>query len=233
MFLKSVNLSVQFQKDSSMKTWQKTLPSLLFILTITTSCSKNDNNPTTKDDSVTIGTQKWMKKNLDVDHYRNGDPIPQVQDATQWAELTTGAWCYYGNDPNNGNLYGKLYNWYAVNDPRGLAPQEWHIPVDSEWGTLSEYLGGDSFSGGELKSTTGWNIPNIGATNSAGFTALPGGARTDDGAFFYIGFFGYWWTASEMDSNNAKSRSISSNNSSLTTNSNNKFYGCSVRCVKD
>ena len=114
--------------------------------------------------TIQICNQIWMQKNLAVDHYRNGDPIPQVTDPTEWASLTTGAWCYYNNDPANGSIYGKLYNWFAVNDPRGLAPTGWHIPTDdrdiptsSEWQLLSDCLGGNEIAGGKMKSTSGWN----------------------------------------------------------------------------
>src|SRR5215831_16247905 len=98
--------------------------------------------------SIKIGTQVWMNKNLDITHYRNGDPIPYVQGSAEWAALTTGAWCWFNNDSANGVIYGKLYNWYAVNDPRGLAPAGWHMPSDSEWTKLQTFLGGDSVAGG-------------------------------------------------------------------------------------
>ena len=103
---------------------------------------------------VAIGTQVWMSTNLNVSTYRNGDVIPQVQDKDAWANLTTGAWCYYENDAKNGVKYGKLYNWYAVNDPRGLAPAGWHIPTDGEWTVLENSLGDDA--GKKMKSTSGW-----------------------------------------------------------------------------
>src|SRR5262245_47721661 len=148
-----------------------------------------------------------MNKNLSVTKYRNGDPIPQVKKNAKWATLTTGAWCWLNNDSAN-SIYGRLYNWYAVNDPRGLAPAGWHIPSDSEWTTLQTFLGGDSVAGGKMKSTgtikagTGlWRFPNTGATNSSGFTALPGGWRLDDGSFHNLGGndvgygVGHWWTA--------------------------------------
>ena len=142
--------------------------------------------------SVLIGTQQWMQQNLEVVTYRDGTVIPQVTDATAWAGLTTGAWCYYGNDPSSG--YGKLYNWYAVNDPRGLAPQGWHIPTDAEWTTLSTLLGGTSVAGGKMKTTgiTRWNSPNTSATNESGFAGLPGGYRNGSGTFYSVGAFGYW-----------------------------------------
>jgi hypothetical protein len=104
--------------------------------------------------SVTIGTQIWSTKNLDVARYRNGDTIPQVANATQWGNLTTGAWCWYNNDSATyAATYGRLYNWYAVNDPRGLAPQGWRIPTEGDWVILADYLGGASVAGGKMKST--------------------------------------------------------------------------------
>ena len=144
--------------------------------------------------SVTICSQVWMLKNLDVSKYRNGDDIPQVTDATTWANLTTGAWCYYENNTANGTVYGKLYNWFAVNDPRGLAPSGWHIPSQAEWVTLQNCLGNDP--GGKVKETgtAHWNPPNTGATNSSGFTALPAGSRSNsNGVFEGIGGGTTWW----------------------------------------
>jgi uncharacterized protein (TIGR02145 family) len=150
--------------------------------------------------SVTIGTQVWTNKNLDVSTYRDGTPIPEVTDPTAWANLTTGAWCYYNNDPINGAIYGKLYNWYAVNDPRGLAPLGWHVPSDAEWTTLTDYLGGASVAGGKMKETgnSHWNGPNLDATNSSGFNGLPGGSRYSYSIFGVIGNDGYWWSSTDL-----------------------------------
>lgn len=114
--------------------------------------------------TVTIGKQVWTSKNLNVSTYRNGDTIPQVQDQNAWANLTTGAWCYYDNDSTNGKKYGKLYNWYAVNDPRGLAPKGYHIPTDAEWIVLIDKLGGKSEAGKKMKSISGWNSTISGGT---------------------------------------------------------------------
>jgi len=150
--------------------------------------------------TVVIGKQGWMAENLNVSKYRNSDPIPQVQDEDEWAELTTGAWCYYENETENGKIYGKLYNWYAVNDPRSLAPKGWHIPNIDEWGILIDYLGGEDVIGGKMKEsgTTHWNSPNTDATNESGFTALPGGSRDSlDGIFNHIGYYGLWWSSTE------------------------------------
>ena len=152
---------------------------------------------------VTLGTQTWTACNLDVSTYRNGDIIPQVQNPTQWMSLTTGAWCYYDNNPINGCTYGKLYNWYAVNDPRGLAPDGYHIPTEAEINILQQYLGGSSVAGGKLKSTgtlqagTGlWQSPNTGATNETRWTSLPGGAREGATGGNAISLDGLYWTSS-------------------------------------
>jgi uncharacterized protein (TIGR02145 family) len=190
---------------------------------------------TTAKDEVTIGTQVWKTKNLDVDHYRNGDPIPQVTNATEWHNLTTGAWCYYDNDPANGAIYGKLYNWYAVNDSRGLAPDGWHIPSDEEWTTLSTYLGGEGVAGSKLKEagTSHWKSPNPDATNETGFTALPGGYRYSNGTFFTIGSSAGWWCSAEDSTTNAWCRSMDNYGSYLSSHSFGKALGQAVRCVKD
>lgn len=185
--------------------------------------------------SVTICSQVWMLKNLDVSKYRNGDDIPQVTDATTWANLTTGAWCYYENNTANGTVYGKLYNWFAVNDPRGLAPSGWHIPSQAEWVTLQNCLGNDP--GGKVKETgtAHWNPPNTGATNSSGFTALPAGSRSNsNGVFEGIGEGTTWWTSSELDAIRAKAPFVDYNADYLATPGYTfKTRGCSVRCIKD
>ena len=186
--------------------------------------------------TVTICNQVWMPKNLDVDHYRNGDPIPQVTDPAAWAALTTGAWCYYLNDPTNGAIYGKLYNWYAVNDPRGLAPTGWHIPTNAEWTTLVYCLGGVLVAGGKMKETgtTHWLSPNTGADNSSGFAALPGGFRGFNGSLFnLIGSFGFWWSSTELNTTNAWHCFLFYNDASVTSLAARKSDGYSVRCVKD
>jgi len=186
--------------------------------------------------STTIGTQKWMTVNLDFVTYRNGDTIPQVTDPTVWAALTTGAWCYYNNDTANGAKYGKLYNWYAVNDPRGLAPQGWHIPTDAEWQTLSTFLGGGDVAGGKLKEvgTLNWKSPNTKATNETGFLGLPGGERNGIGKFENVGYVGNWWSATQSFSSNAWMSYLNYNDGKLGSyNYFSKFLGFSVRCIKD
>jgi uncharacterized protein (TIGR02145 family) len=194
---------------------------------------------------VTIGTQTWTTKNLDVATYSDGTPIPQVQDATEWANLTTGAWCYYKNDPTNGAVYGKLYNWYAVagihdNDPntpnKKLAPTGYHVPSDSEWTTLTDYLGGAGVAGGKMKEigTTHWNSPNTDATNSSGFAGLPGGCRVYEGTSDSIGYIGYWWSSSEFNTTDAWRRDLDYYKRGIANRySYSKRAGFSVRCIKD
>ena len=194
---------------------------------------------TGKYSSVWIGTQKWMTTNLDVSRYRNGDKIPQVKDPTKWAALTTGAWCWYNNDSTTGAVYGKLYNWFAVNDSRGLAPTGWHVPSNAEWDTLSAYL--ENNVGGKLKDTgtveagTGlWHAPNFGATNETGFMGLPGGYHSGiDGAFYVIGNDGYWWSSTENDTVNVWYRHLSYIYRKLGKKYSGKPNGLSVRCIKD
>jgi uncharacterized protein (TIGR02145 family) len=187
--------------------------------------------------TVLIGTQQWTDKNLDVLTYRNGDLIPQVTDPTAWAALTTGAWCYFNNNfLGYGAIYGKLYNWYAVNDPRGLAPQGWHIATYDEWATLSTTLGGTTVAGGKLKTsgTSRWTTPNTGATNESGFSALPGSYRDNNGTFYnFTGQSGYWWTATEFNTSNAYYYFLNNTIENLLRGNENKKRGFSVRCVRD
>ena len=200
--------------------------------------------------TTTICDQDWMIKNLDVTNYRNGDPIPQVTDPAAWAALTTGAWCYYDNNPSNGAIYGKLYNWYAVNDSRGLAPIGWHVPSHAEWTILSDCLGGYAIAGGKIKSTgtleggTGlWLSPNTGATDSIGFTGHPNGIRTGGIAidFASLNRGAYWWSNTNYSSDRAWSRSVSFQGTILDWGIGVasgeppfiKTSGMAVRCVRD
>ena len=187
--------------------------------------------------TVTICSQVWMTKNLDVSTYRNGVVIPKVTDAATWANLTTGAWCYYNNDSvNYAAVYGKLYNYAAVVDPRGIAPAGWHVPSDAEWTTLEICLGGSSYAGGTMKELgyTHWLSPNTGATNSSGFAGLPGGSRYIDGTFYLIGNNGNWWSSTETNSTSyVWSRNLDYNLSNVFNNANFKTNGFSVRCLRD
>jgi uncharacterized protein (TIGR02145 family) len=187
--------------------------------------------------SVKIGNQVWMTENLNVDRFRNGDLILEARTKEEWVlagKNKKPAWCYYDNDPKNGEKYGKLYNWYAVNDPRGLAPKGWHIPSDNEWITLTYYLGGDKVAGEKMKSTSGWK-ENGNGTNSSGFSGLPGGRRFSNGTFYNFGDNCYWWSSKEENSNLAWNRNLSlylSNGYVYWVNTNEED-GFSVRCLRD
>ena len=183
-----------------------------------------------KENKIKIGTQTWTTKNLDVTTYRNGDDIPQVKDQKKWTKLTTGAWCYYENESANGTTYGKLYNWYAVNDLRGLAPKGYHIPTDAEWTILTDNLGEEA--GTKMKSKTGWDHDGNG-TNTSGFAGLPGGYCNFSGDFSYIGANGYWWSSSENDSNNAWYRNLFYGGGNVSRYYGSKRNGFSVRCLRD
>lgn len=184
--------------------------------------------------NVQIGNQIWMVENLDVTTYRDGTSIPQVTDPTAWSELTTGAWCWYDNSSSNGTTYGKLYNWYAVNDSRGLAPIGYHVPSDAEWNVLINYLGGGETAGLQMKSTTLWNSPNTGAANISGFTGFPAGFRDSfSGVFSSIGNLGFWWSSSERDEYFSWSRILFYNSTLAERDYFSKNIGFSVRLIKD
>lgn len=190
--------------------------------------------------TVIIGTQVWTAENLKTTKYNDGSNIPLVTDNTSWGNLTTPGYCWYNNDAaNHKNVYGALYNWYAVNTGK-LCPAGWHVPSDTEWTTLTDYLGGESVAGGKLKSTgtiedgTGlWHRPNPGATNETGFTAVPGGYRYVDGTFCNIGSDGQWWSSTATFSTDALCRFMLCNNNSVSSSYYNKKKGNSVRCVRD
>jgi uncharacterized protein (TIGR02145 family) len=190
---------------------------------------------------VDICGKKWMSQNLDVAHYRNGDTIPQVQNAAAWSNLTTGAWCYYSYNSANGISYGKLYNWYAVNDPRGLAPAGWHIPSQAEWLSLIDTcLGGLSIAGGKLKSrgtlstATGlWNGVSNSSTNSSYFSALPGGVCLENGSFVNLNGAAFWWTGSQTNNTSARFIEVDQGLDEVSQGSISKRSGLSVRCIEN
>ncbi len=189
---------------------------------------------------LTIGTQVWMLKNLNVDHYRNGDSIPEVKDSIQWNYfrehmLFNDAWCYYVEFDSLWKFYGKLYNWSAVNDSRGLAPEGWHIPTDIEWTELENYFGGDSLAGGKLKEVglSHWRYSNPDATNESGFSALPGGLRNDYAKYCYIGYTSCWWSYGNCNSFNAYYRSLEKDDYNFYGDWHRIWFGLSVRCVKN
>ena len=184
---------------------------------------------------VQIGTQTWMSKNLDVNTFRNGEAIPEAKNAKQWIKASKNkkaAFCYYEYRSKNGAIYGKLYNWFAVNDPRGLAPIGYHIPSDTEWTVLTDFLGGETVAGEKLKSTSGWSNGGNG-DNSSGFNGLPGGYCNYSGNFFYITENGYFWSSSEDNTFNAWYRYLFGSNTEVGRRGNGKDFGLSVRCLRD
>jgi len=185
--------------------------------------------------TVTIGKQVWMTKNLDVATFRNGDSIPHAKTNEEWTkagENQQPAWCYYHNDPAKGVKYGRLYNWYAVNDSRGLAPTGWHIPSDAEWTKLTDFLGGEAVAGKKMKSKSGWQL-NGNGTNTSGFSGLPGGLRSYDGPFGFIGDYGYWWSSAESDTYSAWYRILGYSYGFVARDYYGKKSGFSVRCLRD
>jgi uncharacterized protein (TIGR02145 family) len=185
--------------------------------------------------SIVLGNgQEWMAENLKTSIFANGDIIPNVADSAQWNSLTTGAWVHFDNNSQNENTYGKLYNWYTVIDSRNLCPVGWHVPTNTDWTILTDYLGGSMVAGGKMKSsgTTEWYTPNQDATNESGFSGLPGG-RIGGGLFFSLAYHGFWWSSSEYNSTNAYLRQLHYNAAHCLPNYNPKSCGFSVRCLKD
>ena len=216
-----------------------TIGVLIFVATaIIISCNlTNKKTEAANLATVKIGTQNWTVNNLSTCYYRNGDSIPQVQDTTAWENLTTGAWCYYNNNKDNDTVYGKLYNYYAVIDSRGLAPQGFHIPSDGEWTILTDFLGGEKEAGTKMKTTSGWendSLKNGNGNNSSGFAGIPAGFRRYSGSFLKNGLTGIWWSKTEGNSNYSWSRFLSNANGFVNRHGDcKKKAGLSVRCLKD
>jgi uncharacterized protein (TIGR02145 family) len=182
---------------------------------------------------VKIGNQIWMAENLNVDKFCNGDPIPHAKTDEEWAKAAkegTPVWCYYDNDLENGVKYGKLYNWFAVNDSRGLAPKDWRMPSDAEWAELTNFLG--DAPGIKLKAKSGWDS-NGNGTDNFGFSALPGGYRYYDGSFGSIKYDGHWWSATEYFSIYAWARNVDNDGRDVSRSISLKEVGFSVRCLRD
>ena len=187
---------------------------------------------------VTIGTQVWMVENLKTTKFNDGSSITLVTDNSAWSKLTTPGYCWQNNHISNKNTYGALYNWYTVNTGK-LAPQGWHVSTFEDWDTLNAYLG-SSNAGGKIKTTgtietgTGlWHSPNTGATNSSGFTGLPGGYRIVPGDFDGLGSMGGWWTTFKEQSGNAWSTNLFHDYESIGCLGSSLGTGFSVRCVQD
>ncbi|MBN2349087.1 MAG: fibrobacter succinogenes major paralogous domain-containing protein [Bacteroidales bacterium] len=187
--------------------------------------------------TIEIGSQTWMAENLRVTHYRNGDTLPNVTGNTEWNGLTTGAYCNYNNTTDLDTIatYGRLYNWYAAADSRGLAPEGWRVPTIADWTILIEYLGGDTIASNKMKEVgdTHWEDP-FESDNGSGFTALPGGSRyLSEGFDDDIGFYAVWWTSSDYNSSSAGFLYLYYFSSNVNKGVNYKQNGYSIRLIKE
>jgi len=183
---------------------------------------------------VRVSGQTWMAQNLNVTRFRNGDPITEANTPEEWQRADrerTPAWCYYENDPTYGPVYGKLYNWYAVTDSRGLAPAKWRVPNAEEWMRMINFLGKKEKAGDLLKDVSGWKDGGNGI-NKTGFKAIPGGNRSDNGNFQGIGSFGYWWSSQEHASETAEGFDMGYKYKEINKFAFRKGNGFSVRCVR-
>jgi uncharacterized protein (TIGR02145 family) len=221
-------------KSTQTKTTQTSTKSTQTKSKTTPKSSKAEPDNKSKDlETVKIGTQSWAFANLNVNKFRNGDSIPEAKTNKEWETAGANgkpAWCYYNNNPANGPKYGKLYNWYAVNDPRGLAPAGWTLPSEADWTTLISYLGGPEAAGKKMKSNSGWADGDNG-TNEVGFIGLPGGYRVENGTFLNIGSIGTWWSSTESKTLTAVDHYLPLSGR-MTKSSNSKQRGESVRCLR-
>ena len=202
-----------------------TLTSLLFIL----ASFVED-----KVETVKIGNQEWMSRNLDVKQFRNGEPIPHAKTDEEWekaGEQGKPAWCYYNNDPSSGENFGILYNYYAVIDSRGLAPEGWKVPTIKDYKSLLSHLGGKEQFCDKIKSKEGWKEGGSGS-NESGFNGLPAGGRDLFGNFYAQGAFSGWWLAPQNTGEKGNKRSMVCSNVYVGRNLNDKRNGFSVRCLK-
>jgi uncharacterized protein (TIGR02145 family) len=190
--------------------------------------------------TIILGNQEWMRENLKTTRFRNGEPIPLVLNNTEWVNLGTSGYGYYDNISSNINIYGILYNWYVVSDPRNVCPTGWHVPSDGEWNVLTQYLGGENIAGGRMKSTGTiqesnglWASPNTGANNESGFSGLPAGIRTFSGTYSNLGTRALWWSSTEDITIGSVHRYIFNNSPILFRDRESKRAGLSIRCVKD
>lgn len=197
-------------------------------------CTDADNNNYSV---VRIGTQVWMAENLRATKYRNGDSIgtttPFNLDIT--SESTPSYEWVYLNEESYLATYGRIYTWYTIKDTRNIAPVGWHIPTFAEWTTLLNYLGDTLNAGGKLKEncSDNWQIPNVGASNGSGFSALPGGFRSNNGYFGHTGTDGLWWSSSDSAPSETGYWNLDYQTNSLLTYISSKQWGLSVRCIKD
>jgi uncharacterized protein (TIGR02145 family) len=188
--------------------------------------------------TIIIGNQTWMAENLKVTHFRNGDSISNPKDIYDWISINKAAFSIYNDLNSNSNVYGKLYNYYAVTDERGICPNGWHIPDTTEWTELIHSLGGMELAGGKLKSKELWNTPNVGATNSSGFSALPAGHRipqTIGESYSAMGNYTYFWSKTQdyNSYNSAFTYYLAAEYNKISRYAYEFTFGSSIRCIKD
>jgi uncharacterized protein (TIGR02145 family) len=222
---------------SFMKSW---IYSIAFsVLLVSLSGCRNSSEPTIGEEpeleipSVKIGNQIWMAENLEVSTYQNGDPITLMEPNEYWRQTTDGAWCYYNNDSANYYHFGKLYNWHAINDPRGICPKGWRVPTKQDWDELIRFAGGDTLAGGNLKNPRIWDRIHENAINKFGFSAIPGGYRLTDGKFMNQGIISVYWTADKADQNNAWDIFLISKSPIAGISQTGTEHGFSCRCIKE
>jgi len=200
---------------------------------ITTNIDSTINN--TKDyTAVIISNQTWMVENLNVDVFLNGDTIPEAKSINDWISASKNeqaAWCYYDNKTNDDQSLGKIYNWYAVNDKRGLVPEGWRVPSKADFEQLIKNLGGEKLAGAKLKSVSIWGEKGRG-TDESGFSALPSGMRQFNGSFKNKTVYSYFWSITERPGNNAWYFGLSEKNANAKTFFSQKGNGFSIRCIK-
>ncbi|RQO29787.1 hypothetical protein DBR32_14480 [Taibaiella sp. KBW10] len=230
----------------SIKFNRSTMMCCITLLSLTasmTSCAKKTSKPTdpvTVTDvdgnvytTVRIGTQLWMTENLRTTRYKDGTAIPTGLSNTSWGDASAGAFAIYAENNAHNTTYGKLYNWYAVNTGK-LAPEGWHVPSRAEWETLVSNLGGSSVAGGKLKAISSlWNAPNLGASNSSGFAALPSGYKGTSGGYELMGESAYWWASSARNASQADYLRVDDDLAGAAINGATKQFGYAVRCIKD
>ena len=186
--------------------------------------------------TVQIGNQLWMSENLKTTRYNNGDEIPTGLTDGDWQNNTSGALAVYDDNESNADIYGRLYNWYAVVDNRGVCPENFHVPTDGEYILLTNYLGGNDIAGGKMKEAglEHWDSPNTGATNESGFSGLPGGFRNVTGSYVYMGGSAFFRSSSEYSTSQAWFHLLYYSDSVVYRDFNvSKHSGLSVRCVGD
>lgn len=242
----------QLIRGTSMKTNSSAILLLGSMLMLTLACQTGDNTPKklvdidgNKYEVVKIGSQYWTAQDLRVTHFRNGDPIPEVTSGAEWIALTTPAWCNYQNEAYRAEIYGRLYNWYAVNDSRGLAPDGWHVATDEDWKILemragltqeeADDLAYRGSAGGKLKEkgTDHWREPNTGATNKFDFSARGSGYRGQNGVFYNEKRSYQVWTATDYNGESAWGRHLPYDHDYSYRSDYKYIYGFSVRLVRD